>query len=99
MNITCVEIENPYRYRAYCVGKKPMYDIQNFSLLSPSDSIVKSIFKDERNHGDPKYIISMNDGERIIIESGSLIIHQKWTKHGKEFKISILYDTFKKIKG
>ena len=31
MNITCIEIENPYRYRAYCVGKKPMYDIQNFS--------------------------------------------------------------------
>ena len=22
MNITCIEIENPYRYRAYCVGKK-----------------------------------------------------------------------------
>lgn len=92
MNITCIEIENPYRYRAYCVGKKPMYDIQNFSLLSPSDSIVESIVKDECNHRDPKYIVSMNDGERIIIESGSLIIHQKWTKCGKEFKISILYD-------
>lgn len=76
MNITCIEIENPYRYRAYCVGKKPVYDIQNFSLLSPSNSIVESIFKDGCNHGDPKYIVSMNDGERIIIESGSLIIHQ-----------------------
>lgn len=77
MNSTCIEIENPYRSRTYCVGKKPMYNIQNFSLLSPSDSIVESIFKDECNHGDPKHIISMNDGERIIVESGSLSIHQK----------------------
>ena len=77
MKITCVEIENPYRYRAYCVGKKPMYDIQNQSVLSTSDAIVKSIFKDENNHENPKYIVSMNDGELIIIESDSLIIHQK----------------------
>jgi len=77
MSITCIEIENPYRYRAYCVGEKPMYDIQNQSVLSPSDTIVKSIFKDENNHENPKYIVSMNDGERIIIESDSLIIHQK----------------------
>lgn len=26
-----VEIENPYRYRGYFVGKKPIYDIQNFA--------------------------------------------------------------------
>jgi len=77
MNITCIEIENPYRYRAYCVGKKPMYDVQNFSLLSPSDAIVESIVKDEHNNGDPKYIVSLNDGERIIIKSDLLIIHQK----------------------
>jgi len=77
MNITCIEIENPYRYRAYCVGKKPMYDIQNFSVLSPSDAVVESIVKDEHNNGDPKYIVSMNDGEHIIIKSDLLIIHQK----------------------
>lgn len=75
MNIACIEIENPYRYRAYCVGEKPMYDIQNNSVLSPSDTIVESIFKYESNHGLPKYIVSMSDGERIIIESGLLIIH------------------------
>ena len=77
MNITCIEIENPYRYRAYCVGKKPMYDIQNQSVLSPSDAIVESIFKDECNNGNYKYIVSMNDGERITIKSDLLIIHQK----------------------
>jgi len=77
MNITCIEIENPYRYRAYCVGKKPMYDIQNQSVLSPSDAIVESIFKDECNNGNSKYIVSMNDGERITIKSDLLIIHQK----------------------
>lgn len=77
MNIKCIEIENPYRYRAYCVGEKPMYDIQNHSVLSQSNAIVESIFKDESNHEDHKYIVSMNDGERIIIESDLLIIHQK----------------------
>lgn len=77
MNITCIEIENPYRYRAYCVGKKPMYDIQNNSVLSQSDAIVESIFKDECNNKNSKYIVSMNDGERITIKSDLLIIHQK----------------------
>lgn len=77
MSITCIEIENPYRYRAYCVGEKPMYDIQNHSVLSQSDAIVESIFKDESNHGDSKYIVSMSDGERIIIKSDLLIIHQR----------------------
>lgn len=77
MNITCIEIENPYRYRAYCVGKKPMYDIQNNSVLSQSDAIVESIFKDECNNKNSKYIVSMNDGERITIKSYLLIIHQK----------------------
>lgn len=77
MNIMCIEIENPYRYRAYCVGKKPMYDIQNCSILSKSDAIVESIVNDESENGNPKYIVSMNDGERIIIKSDLLIIHQK----------------------
>lgn len=73
MKITCIEIENPYRYRAYMVGKNPLYDIQNNSLLCQSDSIVTRILK---NTDDLGYTIYMSNGEHINIESGQLIVHQ-----------------------
>lgn len=73
MKITCIEIENPYRYRAYMVGKNPLYDIQNNSLLCQSDSIVTRILK---NTDDLGYTIYMSNGEHINIESGQLIVRQ-----------------------
>lgn len=73
MKITCIEIENPYRYRAYMVGKNPLYDIQNNSLLCQSDSIVTRILKNTDDFG---YTVYMSNGERINIESGQLIVHQ-----------------------
>lgn len=73
MKITCIEIENPYRYRAYMVGKNPLYDIQNNSLLCQSDSIVTRILK---NTDDLGYTVYMSNGEHINIESGQLIVHQ-----------------------
>lgn len=73
MKITCIEIENPYRYRAYMVGKNPLYDIQNNSLLCQSDSVVTRILKNANDFG---YTVYMSNGEHINIESSQLIVHQ-----------------------
>ena len=73
MKITCIEIESPYRYRAYMVGKTPLYDIQNNTVFCQSDSVVLSILKDSDELG---YTVYMSNGEHINIESGQLIVHQ-----------------------
>lgn len=75
MKIECIEIESPYRYRAYMVGQKPLYDIQNKSLLYPSESVVLSILKNPDDFANGGYTVYMSNGEHINIESGQLIVH------------------------
>ncbi|GAX07088.1 hypothetical protein IWT25_02436 [Secundilactobacillus pentosiphilus] len=52
-----IEIELPYRYRAYFVGFNPRFDVQNDMYLVPKDSVVKEIHgksqsKDSENEYD-----------------------------------------------
>lgn len=75
MKITCIEVESPYRYRAYMVGKKPLYDIQNNTLFCQSDSVVLSILKNPDDFAGGGYTVYMSNGEHINIESGQLIVH------------------------
>lgn len=41
-----LEIENPFRYRAYFVGKKPVYNIQNDAYVDPEYDEVCKIDKE-----------------------------------------------------
>ncbi len=41
-----LEIENPFRYRAYFVGKKPVYNIQNGAYIDPEYDEVCKIDKE-----------------------------------------------------
>jgi len=69
--IKAVELENPYRYRGYMVGKRPVLDIQNDNVVDTGDhGIVTKI------EGDASYAATSR-GLSIIevyFEDGSYIL-------------------------
>ena len=69
-----VEIENPYRYRGYFVGKKPIFDIQNNSYGFIDHGKVASI--EEYNISDTETVgqmsvVTFEDGAVTNIQSGA----------------------------
>ena len=75
--VTAVEIENPYRYRAYVVGKEPRFDIQNDDYAHIKHGKVKSIeFKESQDDGQSMgiYLIEFEDGSTLGIRNWSKIL-------------------------
>ena len=70
-----LELEAPYRYRAYFVGETPMFNIQNDAFFNPNYGKVKSI----RDTGNPEitsYEITFDDGRFLIVNNCyGLILH------------------------
>ena len=69
-----IEIENPYRYRGYFVGKKPIFDIQNNSYDFIDHGKVVSI--EEYNISDTETVSQMSvvtfeDGAVTEIQNGA----------------------------
>jgi len=69
-----IEIENPYRYRGYFVGKKPIFDIQNNSYDFIDHGKVVSI--EEYNISDTETVgqmsvVTFEDGAVTNIQSGA----------------------------
>lgn len=84
-----VEIENPYRYRGYFVGKKPIFDIQNDRFSQTDHGKVVSI--EEADVGDTETVgwmstITFEDGASTSIQSGpGYIITGHWEEiNGQE---------------
>ena len=78
--IESIEIENPFRYRAYKVGETPMYDIQNCAYVGGYDSSVKveKIYFDEGI-----YTVNLSNGDLIELrdnQSGMIATHKKVSK-------------------
>lgn len=69
-----VEIENPYRYRGYFVGEKPIFDIQNFSYGFIDHGKVVSI--EESNISDTETVgymsaVTFEDGAVTYIQNSA----------------------------
>lgn len=81
--IKCVEIENPYRYRSYQVGKETLYDVQNETIGNPDhgDNYGKVVeIVDTLDMFDTRVIyIRFDSGNRIEISAGAglVIIHKE----------------------
>jgi len=77
MNIKGIEIENPYRYRSYYIGKQPCYDIQNNNYFPKCDKKVKGIYYEQGAKGNDKITIAFDDGAvtKIIVDGGLVLIH------------------------
>ena len=77
-----VEIENPYRYRGYFVGKKPIFNIQN-DLYSCIDH-GKVVKIEEQSIGDMETVgymssVTFEDGAVTNIQSGTgYITSEHW---------------------
>lgn len=69
--IESIEIENPYRYRAYKVGESPMYDVQNFAYVGGYENSVKVTKIVEGTYFD----CGVPDGElyRIFLSNGDVV--------------------------
>lgn len=78
MEITGIELENPYRYRAYFIGTQAMYNNENESYItveSGNVSYIKPIYDD---NGDiVSYAIKFDSGEcvEVIANVSGLIVH------------------------
>mgnify|MGYP000955463413 FL=1 len=74
-----IEIELPYRYRAYYVGFKPRFNIQGNEYLAPNDSLVKAIHGNPQSknseHGYDFSIEYENGGVTELEKCAGLIIH------------------------
>lgn len=68
-NILGIEIENPYRYRAYRVGEYPYFDVQNERYLKFENKRVKGI------SGNPLtgYDIIFEDDKKIFIQQRVIV--------------------------
>lgn len=79
--ISCVEIENPFRYRSYQVGKVAFYDVQNDSVSNPDyDRSYGKVTKIENDVFDNlAIIVSFESGNHIKIGdcAGLVIIHKE----------------------
>ena len=69
-----VEIENPYRYRGYFVGKKPIFNVQN-SVYGYVDH-GKVVKIEERSISDTKTVgsvssVTFEDGAVTDIQNGA----------------------------
>lgn len=78
--IESIEIENPFRYRAYKVGETPMYDIQNCAYVGGYESSVKveKIISDEG-----LYTVNLSNGDLVELhesQSGIIVTHKKVSK-------------------
>ena len=67
VKLKMIEIENPYRYRAYKIGETPFYDIQNRSYLGGYDKsiTVKTIYTTMAP--DETFIVCLSNGDEITI--------------------------------
>ena len=69
-----VEIENPYRYRGYFLGKKPIFDIQNnsYSFIDHGKvtSIEESSISDTETFGLMSSV-TFEDGSVTCIQNGA----------------------------
>lgn len=69
-----VEIENPYRYRGYFVGEKPIFDIQNnsYSVIGHGKvvSIEESSISDTETYGLMS-AVTFEDGAVTYIQNGT----------------------------
>ncbi|WP_125588578.1 hypothetical protein [Companilactobacillus jidongensis] len=79
MKLVGIEIENPYRYRAYFIGQKPLYNIQSNDFIDPSYGKVKSIktisLSDMETY-TMEYDITFEDGRSISIQDcAGMILH------------------------
>ena len=68
-----VEVENPYRYRGYFVGKKPIYNIQNDAYDCVDHGKVVKI--EERSISDMETVgsvssVTFEDGAITDIQNG-----------------------------
>lgn len=78
MKITGIELENPYRYRAYFIGTKAMYNIQNEPYVEFESGNVSDIKPVYDNNGDiVSYAIDFDSGEcvEVIANVSGLIVH------------------------
>ena len=69
-----VEIENPYRYRGYFVGEKPIFDIQNNSYGCIGHGKVVSI-EESNISGTETFgfmsVVTFEDGAVTTIQNGA----------------------------
>ena len=73
-----IEIENPYRYRAYAVGKETMFDIQNEAFTPAKEDVISNIKPITDYFGDiVRYEVVFNNGTSLEITAtlSGLIIH------------------------
>lgn len=72
---TCLEIENPYRYRSYIVGQKPYFDVHDLDYMTGNENkIVKEITFE---YDERFYCVTFADGSctEISINQSGLIVH------------------------
>lgn len=68
--IKSIEIELPYRYRGYEVGKPIMYDVQNAAYVGGYDYSVKvEKIIDGYVFNEDKYIVKLSNGDSIEIHN------------------------------
>lgn len=77
IKITGLEIENPYRYRAYKIGSKPCYYIQNESYLTNDEGkTVKRIVQGNDWSSDGYSVVFTDNSETDISgNQAGLILH------------------------
>ena len=81
--IDALEIENPYRYRCYRVGEKPLFNVQNDAVFEPDYGRVTDICLIGGNNG--RYSICFEDGEELLVNSDTsgLIVHSHYYEENK----------------
>ena len=72
-----VEIENPYRYRGYFVGREPIFNIQNSAYAYADHGKVAKI--EERSISDMETVgnvssVTFEDGAVTCIQNGAWYI-------------------------
>jgi len=71
-----LEIENPYRYRAYFVGRKPMYYIQRDEYIAPDYPEVASIDENlDGPHADYTVVFINGRSLNVRMETPGTIVH------------------------
>lgn len=78
MKIAGIELENPYRYRAYFIGTQAVYNVQNESYITVESGNVSDIKSIYDNNGDiVSYAIDFDSGEcvEVIANVSGLIVH------------------------